>query len=203
MPTTTCSQPGTVTGSTKILLMKISGKRNRKLVVMTDSEVRTVIMIGNTVTSKSWKGTCAATKNIASDLHHGGGRRIASTYSGTPYARRMFSPSGSGLTRIRLARRDVGAMTEKVFSVHGTEKRWRRPGGAPLSGGAEVVRPLVRSKELQPELVYVLYLCWHVATIVMIAFVIDGAGAAFHASFRPFALAATIVAGAIALSEDH
>src|SRR5690606_19317974 len=39
--TTVCSQPGMVAGSTKMLLMKVIGNSSRKLVVITDSGVRT------------------------------------------------------------------------------------------------------------------------------------------------------------------
>ena len=41
--TTVCSQPGIVAGSTKMLLAKVSGIRNRKLVVITDSGVFTIM----------------------------------------------------------------------------------------------------------------------------------------------------------------
>src|SRR5690606_30972187 len=40
--TTACSQPGMVAGSTKMSLTKVSGNNSRKLVVITDSGVRTI-----------------------------------------------------------------------------------------------------------------------------------------------------------------
>ncbi|GGA57386.1 hypothetical protein [Pelagibacterium lentulum] len=66
-----------------------------------------------------------------------------------------------------------------------------------LSGGPEVVRPLLKSRELPSEVVYVLYLCWHVVTMIMAAFVVAYAGAAFEPSFRAYAVAATVFAGAM------
>src|SRR3954468_20237878 len=41
--TNTCNQPGIVLGSTKMLLANVSGIRNRKLVVITDSGVLTTM----------------------------------------------------------------------------------------------------------------------------------------------------------------
>lgn len=65
-----------------------------------------------------------------------------------------------------------------------------------VQGGPEVVRPLLASRELPPEVVHVLYLCWHLVTIMLGAFALAYAAAAFDPGFRPYALAATIVAGA-------
>lgn len=67
------------------------------------------------------------------------------------------------------------------------------------SGGPEVVRPLLGSKELASDVRFTLYLCWHVVTLLLAAFVVAYAGAALDPAFRPYALAATVMAGAITI----
>lgn len=67
------------------------------------------------------------------------------------------------------------------------------------AGGPEVVRPLLSSRELPPEVVYTLYLCWHIVTIVLIASLLVYAAAAIDSGFRPYAFAATVIAGAVSL----
>lgn len=67
-----------------------------------------------------------------------------------------------------------------------------------VQGGPEVVRPLLASRELPSDVVHVLYLCWHLVTIVLGASVVAYVGAAFDPAFRPYAVAATVVAGATA-----
>lgn len=66
-----------------------------------------------------------------------------------------------------------------------------------VSGGSEVVRPLLASRELPSDIVFLLYLCWHLVTIVLAASAVAYLGAAFDPAFRPYALAATVIAGAI------
>ncbi|MCC5968682.1 MAG: hypothetical protein JJU15_01900 [Pararhodobacter sp.] len=66
-----------------------------------------------------------------------------------------------------------------------------------ISGSPQVVQPLLKSKELPDDVIYVLYICWHVVTLLMVAFAVAYADAAFDQSFRPYAVAATVLAGAI------
>ncbi len=68
-----------------------------------------------------------------------------------------------------------------------------------VAGGREVVRPLLASQELAPDVVHTLYICWHVVTIVLAGFVLAYLVAAIDPAFRPYALAATVVAGAMAV----
>ncbi|GLR49920.1 hypothetical protein KYK30_30035 [Shinella yambaruensis] len=67
------------------------------------------------------------------------------------------------------------------------------------SGGPEVVRPLLASRELPLDVVYTLYLCWHIVTIVLTASLVAYLAAAIDQGFRPYALAATVIAGALTL----
>lgn len=68
-----------------------------------------------------------------------------------------------------------------------------------VQGGPEVVRPLLASRELPPDVVHVLYLCWHLVTIMLGAFVVAYVGAAFDPAFHPYALAPTIAIGVMAV----
>lgn len=68
-----------------------------------------------------------------------------------------------------------------------------------VSGGPEVVRPLLASRELPSDVVHVLYLCWHAVTVLLMACLVAYAGAAFDAGFRPYAVAATAVVGALSV----
>jgi hypothetical protein len=68
-----------------------------------------------------------------------------------------------------------------------------------ISGGREVVRPLLASRELPSDVIHILYLCWHLVTIMLAASVVAYLGAAFDPAFRPYALAATVIASAIAV----
>lgn len=67
------------------------------------------------------------------------------------------------------------------------------------AGGPEVVRPLLASRELPPDVVYTLYLCWHIVTLVLAAFLLAYIAAAIDSGFRPYALAATVIAGGLTL----
>ena len=67
------------------------------------------------------------------------------------------------------------------------------------AGGREVVRPLLGSRELQPDVVHVLYLCWHVVTIVLAMFVACYALAATDSAYTLLARLATVMAGVMAL----
>jgi len=68
-----------------------------------------------------------------------------------------------------------------------------------FSGGPEVVRPLLASQELPPDVVHTLYICWHVVTIVLATFVAAYLLATFDLAFRSYAFAATVIAGVIAI----
>lgn len=64
-------------------------------------------------------------------------------------------------------------------------------------GGSEIVRPLLASREFPPDVKYVLYICWHIVTILAGAFVLAYVGAAIDPALRPYAIAATALAGAM------
>jgi hypothetical protein len=68
-----------------------------------------------------------------------------------------------------------------------------------LSGGPEVVRPLLASRELPPDVVHLLYLCWHAVTVLLVACLVAYAGAALDPGFRPYVVAATVVVGALSV----
>lgn len=68
-----------------------------------------------------------------------------------------------------------------------------------VAGRREIVRPLLASRELPSEVRHVLYLCWHVVTLLAGAFVVGYLGAALDPSLRPYAIAATILAGAMSV----
>lgn len=68
-----------------------------------------------------------------------------------------------------------------------------------VAGRREIVRPLLASRELPSDVTHVLYLCWHVVTLLAGAFVLAYAGAAIEPSLRPYAIAATLLAGAMAV----
>jgi len=68
-----------------------------------------------------------------------------------------------------------------------------------VSGGREIARPLLASRELPADVIYVLYMCWHVVTLMLAASALAYFGAAFDPSLRPYAIAATAFSGAISL----
>lgn len=67
------------------------------------------------------------------------------------------------------------------------------------AGEKEVVRPLLRSDAFPPDVICVLFLCWHVVTLVMALAAVAFAAAAISPASVDFAVAATIVMGLMAL----
>lgn len=67
------------------------------------------------------------------------------------------------------------------------------------AGGRDIARPLLSSAAFPPDVVHVLYLCWHVVTIVLALSFIAYAAAAYDPAYGPFALAATVLNGTIAV----
>lgn len=66
-------------------------------------------------------------------------------------------------------------------------------------GGRDVARPLLATRELPRDVVYLLYLCWHAVTIILTAFVVAYVAAALDPDFRAYAIYATAIAGAIGI----
>lgn len=66
-------------------------------------------------------------------------------------------------------------------------------------GEKEVARPLLASRELKDDVVCVLFLCWHLVTLVMIATAAGYLAAAISSEWKDFALAGTIVVGMLAV----
>lgn len=67
------------------------------------------------------------------------------------------------------------------------------------AGEKEVARPLLQSQTLPGEVIGVLYLCWHVVTLVMVLAAAAFAAAAIRPALADFAISATIVMAMIAL----
>lgn len=66
------------------------------------------------------------------------------------------------------------------------------------AGEREVVRPLLASRELENEVICVLFLCWHLVTLVMLLVAAAYVGAAISSDWREFALAGTILMATVA-----
>lgn len=64
-------------------------------------------------------------------------------------------------------------------------------------GRREIAQPLLASQEFAPDVKYVLYICWHVVSILAAAFALGYLAAAINPALRPYAIAATIFAGAM------
>lgn len=66
------------------------------------------------------------------------------------------------------------------------------------AGEKEVARPLLRLNVLPRDVIHILYLCWHVVTLVMVLATTAFATAAFDPTYVDFATAATIVMACMA-----
>lgn len=66
-------------------------------------------------------------------------------------------------------------------------------------GGREIAHPLLASQEFPSDVKHVLYICWHVVSILTCAFALSYLAAAIDPALRPYAIAATILAGAMTL----
>ncbi|WP_265501771.1 hypothetical protein [Paracoccus beibuensis] len=66
-------------------------------------------------------------------------------------------------------------------------------------GEKEVVRPLLASREFKDDTKYVLFLCWHLVTLVMAGAAAGYVAAAMSNEWRDFALAGTILIALLAL----
>lgn len=66
-------------------------------------------------------------------------------------------------------------------------------------GRREIAQPLLASHEFPPDVKYVLYICWHVVSILTAAFAAGYLAAAIDPALRPHAIAATILAGTMTI----
>lgn len=64
-----------------------------------------------------------------------------------------------------------------------------------IVGRREIAQHLLASQEFPPDVKYALYICWHVVSILAGAFALSYVAAAIDAGMRPYAIAATILAG--------
>lgn len=66
-------------------------------------------------------------------------------------------------------------------------------------GQKEVARPLLLTDALPADVKYILFLCWHTVTLVMVLAAIAYIAAAFSPDHAAYALAATITMGLLSL----
>ena len=66
-------------------------------------------------------------------------------------------------------------------------------------GDSDVVKPLLNARIFKIDVKFVLFLCWHVVTLVMAVAAAGYAGAAISTAWRDFALAGTAVIGLLTL----
>lgn len=66
-------------------------------------------------------------------------------------------------------------------------------------GERDVARPLLNSGAFAPDVIVVLFLCWHVVTLVMVSAMAAYVAAAVSPQYEDFALSATMVIGLLAL----
>ncbi len=64
-------------------------------------------------------------------------------------------------------------------------------------GRREIAKPLLASQEFPADVKYVLYICWHVVSILAGSFALSYLAAAIDPALRPYAVVATILAGAM------
>jgi hypothetical protein len=66
-----------------------------------------------------------------------------------------------------------------------------------VAGRREIAQPLLASQAFPPDVKYVLYICWHVVSLLAGAFALAYIAAAIDPALRPYAIAATILAGVL------
>jgi uncharacterized membrane protein (DUF4010 family) len=67
------------------------------------------------------------------------------------------------------------------------------------AGQKEIVRPLLAARAFAPDQIAVLWLCWHVVTMLMLTAAAAYVAVVISDAYRGFALSATILIGLLAL----
>ncbi|MBQ0751452.1 MAG: hypothetical protein KBT70_14755 [Roseovarius sp.] len=67
------------------------------------------------------------------------------------------------------------------------------------AGQRKIVNPLLASRELKEDVVCVLFLCWHLVTLVMLGAAAAYIGAVISDAWREYALAGTVMISLLAL----